>query len=77
MKLADRGDGVIVRLRHWGPPGPPRPAALTLASGIDAQITDAWRTDSRERDLSPLAVDEAAAHVDIEQYLTTVRLSIA
>lgn len=76
VKLAHRGDGIIVRLRHWGPPGPPRPVALTLASGIEAEITGAWRTDSRERDLSALVVFEAAARLGIDGYLTSVRLLI-
>lgn len=76
VKLAHRGDGVVVRLRHWGPPGPPRPVVLTLASGIDAEITAAWRTDSRERDLGALVVDGGAARLGIDRYLTTARLSI-
>lgn len=76
VKLSHRGDGIIVRLRHWGPPGPPRPVALTLASGINAEITSAWRTDSRERDLSALVIFEAAAHLGLDGYLTSVRLLI-
>lgn len=76
VKLAHRGDGIIVRLRHWGPPGPPRPVTLTLASGTGAEITAAWRTDSRERDLNALVVDEGAARLSIDRYLTTARLSI-
>lgn len=76
VKLADRGNGIVVRLRNWATPGPPRPLTLSLAPGTNAEITAAWRADSRERDLDALAVNDAAVQLDIDRYLTTVRLSM-
>ena len=30
VKVADRGDGIIVRLRNWATPGPPHPLTLRV-----------------------------------------------
>jgi len=77
VKAAHRGHGVIVRLRHWGPMGPPRPVRLTLAAGTGAAIAEAWQADSLERDLAPLIVEGGVALLAIGQHLTTVRLAVS
>ncbi len=77
VKPADRGTGIVVRLRNWGAGGPPRTTALFLAEKLRAEIKEAWRTDSNERDLNALPVRDGAARLTIDRYLTTVRLVVA
>jgi hypothetical protein len=76
VKHADRGHGYIVRLRNWSTEHATRVVRLTLPPGTDAVITEAWRADSRERDLARQRVLGGAAHVELDSYLTTIRLEI-
>lgn len=74
VKRADRGDGIVVRLRNWAAGGPSRAVALSLAAGSSAEIFAAGRADSRERDLDVLPVRDGAVRFETDRYLTTVRL---
>ena len=75
VKPADRGEGVVVRLRSWGAPGEgTRQARIALDPSVHAVVTRAWRCDSNERDLAPLPVVDGAVIVDIDRHLTSVRV---
>lgn len=76
VKPADRGDGIVVRLRNWEVGGPPRAIGLLLAKGLEAEICAARRADSNERDLEVLPISGGAVRLEIDSYLTTVRLSV-
>lgn len=77
VKVADRGDGVIVRLRDWteGPRSNGH-VSLALRTGLGGTITEAHLVDTRERDLATLRVDGGRVGVPITRTLTTVRLSV-
>ena len=62
VKPADRGTGIVVRLRNWGAGGPPRTIAIFRGENVRGEIKDAWRADSNERDLNALPV-AAEPHV--------------
>jgi hypothetical protein len=74
VKRADRGDGIVVRLRNWAAGGPSRAVLLSLAAGSSAEIFAARRADSRERDLDVLSVRDGAVRFETDRYLTSVRL---
>ena len=80
VKVADRGDGLIVRLRTWADAGTSIAVPLTLAPGLaDGQttITAAWETDSSERDLATVPVQGGVARPVVSGHLTTVRLTLS
>ncbi len=77
VKVADRGVGTIVRLRNWATPDVARSVEVGLAAGSGAVIVDAWRTDSRERDLDRQQVRDGIARVALDAYVTTVRVTSA
>ncbi len=74
VKPAHRGDGIVVRLRNWGAGGVPRTTALALADELGVEIRRAWLADSNERNLAALPIRNGAVHLEIDRYLTTVRL---
>jgi hypothetical protein len=75
VKPADRGDGVIVRLRSWGASDDEvRRVGVGFDASVGAVVTRAWRCDSNERDVAPLAVVDGGAIVDVDRLLTSVRL---
>lgn len=74
MKLADRGTGIMVRLRNWGDPSMRRTVGVRLSPGTDAVITRAWRTDARERDLREVQVHDGVVDLDLDHHLTTLRI---
>ncbi len=75
VKPADRGDGVIVRLRSWGASDDEvRRVRVGFDPSVGAVVTRAWRCDSNERDLAPLAVVDGGAIVDVDRLFTSVRL---
>ncbi|MEO7430297.1 MAG: hypothetical protein ABIY48_13045, partial [Acidimicrobiales bacterium] len=76
VKVADRGDGIIVRLRSWAPPGLPQRVTLRVAHAARAEVIAAWLADSRERDLDALRVSDGAVRLEIERHVTTVRISL-
>ena len=67
---------LVVRLRNWEVGGPPRAIGLLLAKGLEAEICAARRADSNERDLEVLPISGGAVRLEIDRYLTTVRLSV-
>lgn len=80
VKVAARGDGLIVRLRSWADPGTSITAPLTLAPGLAdgrTTITAASETDSSERDLATVPVRDGAAQPVISSHLTTIRLTLS
>lgn len=76
VKRADRGEGIVVRLRNWAAGGPPRAVVLSLAARPGAKILAACRADSRERDLDAVPVRDGAVHFETDRYLTTLRLLV-
>ncbi|MBS1847873.1 MAG: hypothetical protein JST73_06300 [Actinobacteria bacterium] len=93
VKPADRGAGVIVRLRNWhdagardtgtgsrtdaGPDAAPGSVELALAGGVSATITSAVRCDALERDGRRLTVTDGVVTVPIDAHLVSVRLTVA
>jgi hypothetical protein len=69
VKYADRGRGVIVRLRKHG--GPVDSAMLAIEG---RPLSAAFECDARERDLEPLAVRDGAAAFSMGRSFMTVRL---
>lgn len=70
VKPADRGDGVIVRIRNWEVDG----RTVTLQVGPQVPIATAWRCDSNERDHAALEVSDTAVAIRADAHLITVRL---
>lgn len=70
VKPADRGDGIIVRIRNWDVDGADR----TLTVDPDLAVTSAWRCDSNERDGDALGVSDATVLVPGDAHLVSVRL---
>jgi hypothetical protein len=72
VKPADRGAGVIVRVRNWDR------EHRTLHLGVDPDcgdpITEAWRCDGNERDLEELAVSHGRVEIALDAHLVSVRL---
>jgi hypothetical protein len=76
VKPADRGDGTIVRLRNWDQSRRTRLVRLSVAEPNLPGIASAWLTDSRERDIAPLATAGGRALVQLATTYATVRLDI-
>ncbi|MFV0316056.1 MAG: hypothetical protein ACK5O2_03720, partial [Microthrixaceae bacterium] len=74
VKPAQRGEGTIVRLRNWAPQPGGRVVRVSVVPGIDAEITAACLTDSRERDTTPITITGTVAEVPVTGHMTTVRL---
>ncbi len=74
VKPADRGDGIVVRLRNWGASATPRTVTVSLREDLGADILEAHVADSRERDLSRLTFTPLGVEVPIRCHLTTLRL---
>jgi hypothetical protein len=74
VKPANRGDGIVVRLRNWSAGGARRTIALSLTDTRCAELSAAWRTDSNERDLGALPIRDGAVRLEVGRYLTTIRL---
>jgi len=72
VKRADRGEGIIVRLQSFAPPGEDLQIRLRFGG---ARVRTAHLCDARERDLAGLPVEGRAAVVPVRRALTTVRLS--
>ncbi|HET8930792.1 MAG TPA: hypothetical protein VFN21_09065 [Acidimicrobiales bacterium] len=72
VKPADRGEGIIVRLRNWEVTRPVQ--TLRLGFGADHPVTGASRCDSNERDLAVLRVTDGHAEVPLDAHLISVRL---
>lgn len=77
VKPADRGAGLIVRLRNWNPSRSARTVRLSMGYPLGDVITRAWLTDSRERDIHELPVQDATVDVEMARHLVTVRLQVA
>ena len=77
VKPAHRGDGIVVRLRNWGAGGAPRTTLVSVSDELGAEIEAAWRVDSNERNLAAVPIRGGAAHLAIDRYITSVRLSLA
>lgn len=76
VKRADRGKGLIVRLRDWHCSGSMRTVPLDLDPALGLTVGRAWLTDSRERDLRELYVHDGTVEADLARHLTTVRLEV-
>jgi hypothetical protein len=72
VKPASRGEGIIVRLQTFAPPGSPVVVAAPGRS-VDA----ATLCDARERDLQPLEVRDGAVRLVMPGTIATVRLLFA
>lgn len=70
VKPADRGDGIIVRLRNWRVDAHGRVATV----GVDFPVSAAWRCDSNERDRGELPVTGTYVTVPLDAHLVTFRL---
>ena len=75
-KLADRGKGIVIRLRNWAVEDAVQPVTILPSIPGQSVVTAAWRTDSNERDIESLAVADGRVRIDLHRYLTTVRLRI-
>jgi hypothetical protein len=69
VKYADRGDGVVVRLRTGA-----RVSAPVAVRVRGRPVTAAFECDARERDLAPVVVRDGAAMLAIDGPIITVRL---
>ena len=79
VKIADSGAGGIVRHRSWADPDAGKVAQLAFAPGVAngrATITDAWRTDSCERDLDRVVVRDGIVRLTLDSHITTIRLAV-
>lgn len=90
VKPADRGDGIIVRLRNWDVVQGERTARVTVAADNlpdnlpddnlpgdpYRRITAASCCDANERDRRALTVTDGNVHVPLDAHLVSVRLHI-
>ena len=75
-KCADRGEGIVIRLRNWALDGAAHPVTVRPSGQCQSVVTAAWRIDSNERDVESLAVVDGQVRIDLDRYLTTVRLRV-
>ncbi|MGC9523433.1 MAG: hypothetical protein ACP5HG_16305, partial [Anaerolineae bacterium] len=71
VKLASRGEGVIVRLYS-----PAVPASAVTVSAPSLRVRGAFLCDARERDLAPLPVVDGAVRLEMDGTIATVRLVV-
>ncbi len=76
VKTADRGYGLVARLRNWDTARTGHQVLLRVGNDIDASISQAWRIDSNERNIEELTVEAGAVRMTIDRYLTSVRLVV-
>lgn len=87
VKVADRGDGIIVRIRSWADPASLQHVDLALAptnedegegrgEGEVQVIEAAWLADALERDLEALVVRDGVVRLGLHAHITTVRLAV-
>jgi len=69
IKPASRGKGIIVRLNALAVP-----ASTVLISAQHFRVTKAFLCDARERDLSPLEMQDSTFRVMMSGTVTTIRL---
>ncbi|MEZ5321935.1 MAG: hypothetical protein R2698_07680 [Microthrixaceae bacterium] len=74
VKPADRGDGIVARLRNWAPSSTPRTVTVSPSSRAEFAFVGACVSDARERDIGPLAVVDGRVEVPVARHLTTIRL---
>lgn len=78
VKPAQRGDGIIVRLRHLNPEGLTATRSVRLSMNQNnATITKAWLCTTNEADRHQLAVTDGLVDVAASGYFTTIRLLVA
>ena len=75
VKPAERGEGIIVRLRDWSPTSEGRRVLLALDDRLDAGLVEAWAVDARERDLEKLDVRGGRVEVALRGHLNSVRVT--
>lgn len=75
VKPADRGEGIIVRLRNWDVDEPSRTVRLSMGPDARGTIIGARRCDSNERDGADLTVTGRTVELAIDAHLMSVRLS--
>lgn len=76
VKPADRGEGIIVRLRNWDVDGPPRTVRLGIGPAEEGAILGARRCDSNERDVAELTVSDGTVELALDAHLVSVRLLV-
>ncbi|MGB3410690.1 MAG: hypothetical protein WBA45_05790 [Microthrixaceae bacterium] len=90
VKPADRGPGIIVRVRDWGAiaiEGRPEsqsgsrpggwPITLRLTDSLVGEIVSASLVDGRERDLAPLEHDPRGLRFTPTGHLSSIRLELS
>lgn len=76
VKPANRGEGVIVRIRDWSAHGSTRTVSVALDPDLGTTITKAYRCDGLEHDLLELPTDGERVDWPISGHIETLRLVI-
>ncbi len=74
VKAAQRGDGIVVRLRSWAAPKADHEVRLAMSAASKAEIGGAMWCDSSERDEATLEVTDGAISLSVCHHLSSVRL---